>query len=89
VLLSGGLSSSDWLCQRLASCLGIPIIRGAREATSLGIAALAAERRAYMDEPVPSGAGLQRFFPEALSSSERAALAARRTRFDALLREHA
>jgi len=88
VLLSGGLSSSDWLCQRLAACLGVPLLRTAREATALGIAALAAERRIYMDEPALPEATLQRFAPGGLSPREREALAARRTRFDALLREH-
>ncbi|HEY7928731.1 MAG TPA: FGGY family carbohydrate kinase [Steroidobacteraceae bacterium] len=86
VLLSGGLSASDWLCQRLASCLGVPLLRTAREATTLGIAALAAERRIYMDEPALPAGGLQRFAPEALGAPERAALLARRARFDALLR---
>lgn len=86
VLLSGGLSGSDWLCQRLAACLGVPLLRTAREATALGIAALAAERRIYMDEPALPAEGLQRFVPEALGPREREALAARRARFDALLR---
>ena len=87
VLLSGGLSSSDWLCQRLAACLGVPLLRTAREATALGIAALAAERRLYMDEPALPLEALQRFEPEALGTRDREALAARRARFDALLRE--
>ncbi|HEX4050858.1 MAG TPA: FGGY family carbohydrate kinase [Steroidobacteraceae bacterium] len=88
VLLSGGLAASDWLCQRLASCLGVPLLRTAREATALGIAALAAERRIYMDEPALPADALQRFEPEELATSERTALAGRRARFDALLREH-
>lgn len=87
VLLSGGLSASDWLCHRLAATLGVPLLRTAREASALGIAALAAERRAYIDEPVLRPEGLQRFSPEALTTREREALAARRTRFNALLRE--
>jgi glycerol kinase len=87
VLLSGGLCASDWLCQRLAACLGVPLLRTAREATALGIAALAAERRTYMDEPALAAETLQRFVPEALTGREREAMAGRRARFDALLRE--
>jgi glycerol kinase len=86
VLLCGGLAASDWLCQRLATCLGVPLLRTAREATALGIAALAAERRIYMDEPTLPADSLQRFMPEALATREREAFAARRARFDALLR---
>ncbi|MFI4867971.1 MAG: FGGY family carbohydrate kinase [Steroidobacterales bacterium] len=86
VIASGGLSRSDWLCRRLAALLGAPVLRGAQEATVLGVAALAApelfgdarERRAQ-------DSAEQRFEPGLLPPAELAALAARRSRFDAAL----
>lgn len=42
VLLTGGLSRSHWLCQRLADLLGVPVARLQAEATARGAAALAA-----------------------------------------------
>jgi glycerol kinase len=87
VLLSGGLSSSDWLCQRLAACLQVPLLRTAREASALGMAALASEGRAWLDGPGLAPGQLQHFAPEALPAREREAINTRRARFDALLRE--
>jgi glycerol kinase len=87
VLLSGGLSASDWLCLRLAACLQVPLLRTARETSALGIAALAAEGRTGLDGPGLAAARLQHFAPDALPPRDREALNERRARFDALLRE--
>ena len=42
VLLAGGMSRSQWLCQRLASLLGAPVQVTAAEASARGVARLAA-----------------------------------------------
>jgi glycerol kinase len=86
VMVSGGLSRSDWLCARLAALLGVPVLRGAQEATVLGAAALAAPA-------LPGDAGLLHLKPTAqphfpagqLAAAELAALASRRTHFEAAL----
>jgi glycerol kinase len=86
VMLSGGLSRSDWLCARLAALLGVPVLRGAQEATLLGAAALAAR-------DLPGDAGLlhskpiaQPHFPAGqLAAVEFGALASRRARFEVAL----
>jgi glycerol kinase len=88
VIVSGGLSRSDWLCRRLASVLEVPVLRGAQEATVLGVAALAAPAlfTAAGQSRYETGA-LPRFAPDLLPPAERTALAARRARFEAALRE--
>jgi glycerol kinase len=86
VMVSGGLSRSDWLCVRLAALLGVPVLRGAQEATLLGAAALAAR-------DLPGGAALldskptaQPHFPAGqLAAVELAALASRRAHFEVTL----
>ncbi len=83
VLVSGGLSRSDWLCQHLAQCLDVPVLRMAQEATVLGIAALAAAQSLRAAGAPPA---LRRFEPRQLSATGRTALAARRARFEARLR---
>ncbi len=99
VLLSGGLSGSDWLCRRLASTLDVPVLRTTQEATVLGVAALAARGTSGTSSTSTTGAAgeqvagsapaatraLRRFEPSELPAAERAALADRRTRFDAQL----
>jgi glycerol kinase len=42
VLLAGGMSRSQWLCQKLASLLGLPVQVTAAEASARGVARLAA-----------------------------------------------
>jgi glycerol kinase len=92
VIVSGGLSRSDWLCRRLAAVLGVPVLRGAQEATVLGVAALAApelfdsDRVAGAGQPRSALTALPRFEPDLLPAAERAALAARRARFEDALR---
>lgn len=87
LLVSGGLSGSDWLCRRLASTLDVPVLRAPQEATVLGVAALAAHGTG--ERPAPGAAAiaatLRRFEPSELAPAERSALAARRARFDARL----
>jgi glycerol kinase len=46
LLLTGGISRSDWLCRRLAALLQLPVSRSAAEATARGAAALAAPQLA-------------------------------------------
>jgi glycerol kinase len=72
VLLTGGLSRSDWLCRRLACVVGLPVSRGLTEATARGVAALAAPELAAQWRLPP----LQVFEPRA-----NAAVSARRQRF--------
>jgi sugar (pentulose or hexulose) kinase len=92
VIVSGGLSRSDWLCRRLAAGLGVPVLRGAQEATVLGAAALAApelfdpERMAAAGQRRGELPALPRFEPDLLPAAERAGLAARRARFEQALR---
>ena len=92
VIVSGGLSRSDWLCRRLAAVLGVPVLRGAQEATVLGVAALAApelfnsERMAAAGQRRAELSALPRFEPDLLPAAERAGLAARRARFEQALR---
>ncbi|HEX7417948.1 MAG TPA: FGGY family carbohydrate kinase [Steroidobacteraceae bacterium] len=46
VIVTGGLANSDWLCQRLASVLSLPLTRPVEiEATVLGVLGLLAARR--------------------------------------------
>lgn len=86
VIVSGGLSRSDWLCRRLAAVLGVPVLRGAQEATVLGVAALAApELFADAGRPRSQATAQPRFEPGLLPGEELAALAARRARFEAAL----
>jgi sugar (pentulose or hexulose) kinase len=86
VIVSGGLSRSDWLCRRLAAVLGVPVLRGAQEATVLGVAALAAPELFADAGCRRSPATAQpRFEPGLLPGEELAALAARRARFEAAL----
>lgn len=86
VLLSGGLSRSDWLCRRLAALLGTPVLRGAQEATVLGVAALADPGLLGDSRPGRShGAAPERFESE-LPTAELAALRERSARFAAALR---
>ncbi len=106
VIASGGLSRSDWLCRRLAALLGAPLLRGAQEASVLGVATLADPTLAdpaladpnlsdaTLTEPRRPGDGrgrdartaaLARFDPDELPGAQRAALTARRARFEAAL----
>jgi glycerol kinase len=91
VLVSGGLSRSDWLCRRLAASLGVPVLRMMREVTALGVAALAGaqdvEPPALPARPRFEALALRRFEPEELPKTARAALAARRARVETCLRE--
>jgi len=81
VIISGGLSRSDWLCRRLSALLSLPVLRGAQEATVLGTAALVAPEAGAAATPaadtVPGAS--------ALAAAELAALAMRRQRFEAAL----
>ncbi|HEX4024374.1 MAG TPA: FGGY family carbohydrate kinase [Steroidobacteraceae bacterium] len=86
VLVSGGLSRSDWLCRRLAACLGVPVLRTVQETTLLGVGALAAPR---LFNPAAAPLALRRFEPQQSSAAERTGLAARRERLEARLREPA
>jgi glycerol kinase len=76
IVLTGGLSRSDWLCRRLACVLGVPVVRGLTEATARGTAALAAPELAANWEPPP----LQRFDPV-----ENPAVSERHQRFEQAL----
>jgi glycerol kinase len=88
VIVSGGLSRSDWLCRRLAAVLGVPVLRGAKEATVLGVAALAApELFADGGERGSELSARPRFEPDLLPPAERAALSDRRRRFEDALRQ--
>jgi glycerol kinase len=79
VLITGGLSRSDWLCRRLSALLSLPVLRGAQEATVLGTAALVApDTSAVVAAPATLAT------PGA-SASDLAALAVRRLRFEAAL----
>lgn len=61
ILVTGGLSSSDLLCQRLADLTALPVIRHAsREATARGLAFLTAGQPPSWGEP----ADARRFEPE-------------------------
>jgi glycerol kinase len=61
MVVTGGMSQSDWLCQRLADLVGLAVCRGDQEATARGVAMLAAP---WLPAPsVGSGAALQRFSP--------------------------
>ena len=76
LLVTGGISRSDWFCSRLAALTGCAVRRGPAEATALGIAALA-------DPELASGwtfAADTPFLP-----SRMPALAGRRERFSAAL----
>jgi glycerol kinase len=77
IVLTGGLSRSDWLCRRLASVLGLPVARGLTEATARGTAALAAPELAANWEAPP----LQIFDP-----APNSALSERHQRFEQALR---
>jgi sugar (pentulose or hexulose) kinase len=69
LLLTGGISRSDWLCRRLAALLELPVSRSEAEATARGAAALAASGCAQAWPPPD----LQTFAPEAIPGlSERA-----------------
>jgi len=85
VLVSGGLSRSDWLCRRLAACLDVPVLRTAQEATVLGVAALAAPQ---LLGPAASPSP-QRFEPQRSSAAARDAITARRVRLEQRLRDSA
>jgi glycerol kinase len=76
VLVSGGMSRSNWLCRRLAATLGVPVLRVAAEATGRGIAALAAPQLSALWPPVPR----ECFEPQSMN-----ALRARQVRFEALV----
>jgi glycerol kinase len=51
LLVSGGMSRSNWLCQRLATVLRVPVSRTSAEATGRGAAALAAPQLAKLWPP--------------------------------------
>jgi glycerol kinase len=86
VIVSGGLSRSDWLCRRLAALLSVPVLRGAQEATVLGVAALA-EPGLFGDSATVAvrPATPARFEPGKLKAAEFAALSTRRERFELAL----
>jgi sugar (pentulose or hexulose) kinase len=90
VIVSGGLSRSDWLCRRLAVLLSVPVLRGAQEATVLGAAALA--QPGLLGDAAPGVApGAARpatpaqFEPGLPTAAELAALVSRRERFETAL----
>ena len=90
VIVSGGLSRSDWLCRRMAALLSVPVLRGSQEATVLGTAALA--QPDVLGDAAPGAvAGALRpatpphFEPGQLMAAELAALQSRRRRFEAAL----
>lgn len=87
VIASGGLSRSDWLCRRLAALLGVPVLRGAHEATVLGAAALA-DPELFGDARLGRSPSTTqpRFETGQLAPAALAALASRRARFEAALR---
>jgi glycerol kinase len=100
VIVSGGLSRSDWLCRRLAALLSVPVLRGSQEATVLGAAALAepglfadAVADAAPGAPPDAAPGAARtatpaqFEPGLVASAELAALVSRREHFEAALGE--
>lgn len=61
VLASGGLSSSNYLCECIATLSGLPVARAnAREATALGLAFLIADQPQEWQTP----SDLERFEPE-------------------------
>lgn len=77
VLASGGLSSSDYLCECVATLSGLPVERAdIREATALGLAFLIADQPQEWNAPT----NLERFTPE-----PDAALAARYTQWGAAM----
>jgi glycerol kinase len=76
VLVSGGMSRSDWLCRRLAATLGVPVLRVSAEATGRGIAALAAPELAALWPQVPR----ERFEVQSMS-----VVRERQARFEALI----
>jgi glycerol kinase len=76
LLVTGGMSRSDWLCRRLAAALELPVERMDTEATVRGVAALAAPALAA-DWPVAAG---QQFEPGTVAQ-----LSQRRQRVRALL----
>jgi glycerol kinase len=94
VIVSGGLSRSDWLCRRLAVLLSVPVLRGAQEATVLGAAALAqpgllGDAAPGVASSVAPGAARPatpaQFEPGLLTAAELAALVSRRERFETAL----
>ncbi len=54
VLLAGGMSRSQWLCQKLASLLGVPVQVTAAEASARGVARLAAPDLAAQWQHTPT-----------------------------------
>ena len=71
VIVTGGLAASDWLCQRLADLLSLPIQRYEElEATARGLGFLVADQPAewllagkvHLFAPVADSALLERFF---------------------------
>jgi glycerol kinase len=85
VIVSGGLSRSDWTCRRLAAVLGVPVLRGAPEATVLGVAVLADAELGVASPRRPQRAAPVRFDSSQLAPAEVDALIARRVRFEAAL----
>lgn len=73
LLLTGGISRSDWLCRRLAALLELPVSRSEAEATARGAAALAASGCAQTWPPP----NLQTFAPEVIPGLSDRALAFR------------
>ncbi len=60
VLLTGGMSRSQWLCRRLASLLGLPVQVANAEASARGVARLAAPQLASQWASAPA----QTWLPE-------------------------
>lgn len=80
VLLTGGLSRSDWLCQRLASLMEVDVTRATREATVMGLASLTSGCTfSRLDAPTTV------FAPDALPAAQREKLRGRLRRFEQAL----
>jgi glycerol kinase len=78
LLLTGGISRSDWLCARLAGLTSRDVLRAETEATAKGVAALAAPRFAANWVAAPG----KRF-----NATDSLELRARRQRFRELLQQ--
>ena len=79
VLLTGGMSRSQWLCRRLASLLGLPVLVAEAEASARGVARLAAPElaaqwadtppRTWLPEPDPALHARYRRFIDSIAAA--------------------
>ena len=79
VLLTGGMSRSQWLCRRLASLLGLPVLVSATEASARGVARLAAPElaarwtsappRTWLPKPDPALRARYRHFLDSVAAA--------------------